>query len=68
MNTTKLVRVDKAIWDKCCKLFPNEKSATISRMLYNNSLLKIESHLKEQDFANKLGTFIYGNVWMKKKK
>lgn len=43
--------------------FPGIKSADFLRMMYNTSLLKTEGMLKEKDFKNKLGRFLYGNLW-----
>ncbi len=65
-NKTMLVRVDKDIWKSCTELFPGESGPTISRLLYNNSLIKVEKFLKEKDFVNTAGKILYGRKsWTK---
>jgi len=59
-SKTMLVRVDKDIWKQCTELFPGESGPTISRLLYNNSLVKVEKILKDKDFINKTGRILYG--------
>jgi hypothetical protein len=39
---TRIVRVDSDVWESCKALFPKESDPTISRLLYNNSLAKLE--------------------------
>jgi len=41
-KNTMIVRVDADIWQTCRALFPKERDPTISRLLYNNSLAKLE--------------------------
>lgn len=42
-------RVDKEVWSRLQNMLPEESSSNISRILYNTSLLKLESKLRSFD-------------------
>ncbi len=46
---TRIVRVDAEIWDNARFVMPNESDATISRMMFTNSLFNAENRLKRFD-------------------
>ena len=45
-TNSKLVRVDKSIWGKCEKLMPGMTNPARSKVLFNFSLLNVESSLR----------------------
>lgn len=45
MGKTLRVRVDKNVWMETRRIFPSETDATISRLLFNTSLARVESAL-----------------------
>lgn len=57
---TKLVRVDKGVWNRVEQILPLESNPARSRLLYNTSLIKLEGKLKDKDFKDNLGRFLYG--------
>ena len=42
-------RVDKEVWGRLQRMLPDESSSSISRILYNTSLLRLESGLRQFD-------------------
>jgi len=67
-GTTTLARVPKDLLKNLRKEIPNTNDATRFRMLYNYSLFKAEKVLKDKDFNNKIGSFLYGaGMWTKAK-
>jgi hypothetical protein len=51
------VRVDADVWKTCKSLFPKESDPTISRLLYNNSLAKLEYALGQNIYDKRKKTF-----------
>lgn len=62
------VRVDKELWERLKKIYPNESNPKLSRILgnkFNMKMLSADKKLKDKDFKDKMGRFLYGNAWEK---
>ena len=64
---TELVRMKKKTKQELTQQFPGIKMPDLIDIMYNSSALKVEALLKQSDFANNLGEFVYGKrLWKKK--
>lgn len=67
MTKTDLMRVRRETKRKLRKALPGLSDADRIDLTFNTSAVRMEGILKDKDFANKLGTFIYGKkVWKKR--
>jgi len=54
------VRINKKFAQELRTRFPDVPIGTTLKLGYDTSLLKLDDRLKEKDFKNKMGGFIYG--------
>ena len=61
------VRVDAEVWKQARSIFPNETDQSLSRIMFNTSLIRVENHLRNADFKDRLGEILHGKkVWKRK--
>lgn len=67
---TKLVRIKESTLRKTRKALPNIKTdADRFDLMFRTSAIRVEGKLKEKDFMDNMGSFIYGKkIWKRIKK
>jgi len=48
--------------------YPNKSDNERLKLIYNTSAVKLDNVLREKDFLNNMGKFIYGKAWKTKER